>query len=255
MSGFNDKYGWGSPVIVIEPTRSSSSSSPGSAPTPPRPPEVTAESVAGGKGAREWVKTELAWTVGHFVRALFTVVVYRVFHHAFNKGIASEQAYDQGPDLWTLGKRERGFRRGAGGAAYYASSTSYSTTEKRNGNGSSASDFFRTVRPERTTEPPWSYGRAAAPPDEDRTTDRDRMKLAKVGPYVVYDNRTVIDRATQFWPCPLLYRCPCEECRFCVADPGGVNHCAAVAKQNQLREGKDDGFDLEEIADQIERGR
>jgi hypothetical protein len=248
---FKDPYGSTPPVIVIEPTRSnggySISPGPGPGPTQPRAAEINAETATSGKGFSQWVRDEAAWGLAHFFRALFTVVVYRGFYHLFTKGIANQQAYDQAPDLWTKGKKESGFRRGSGG--YYQS---------RPGNGATAG--FSAFRPtsRMADDPPWwTTARSAADATQPRGTENlsgaDMRKLGRVGPYTVYDNRTVLDRATQFWACKLLYRTPCENCRFMVADQSGTNHCAAELKAKMLREERDDGRDIEEIREAIRR--
>jgi len=71
--------------------------------------------------------------------------------------------------------------------------------------------------------------------------------VTSCGGFHLYLHRRILNPGKQFWPCPVLYRSPCEICSFLEYDGGGRPQCVPLVKLKMVLDGNDGGEDLNEI--------
>jgi hypothetical protein len=178
-------------------------------------------------GFRGWAKEEAAWLVAQFAKVALSVFVLRGVTKLFQTGTANQQSYSRAENLWSSGRQERGYRVGNGSGWQPRESSGApgadhgSSSGRTDGNG-----FDRSSR---------------------QATPENPRYVTTVGGYHLYRHETVLDPARQQWPCPLLYRSPCQSCFFLEYDRGGTPYCAAIVKLEAVVRGVDGGEDLNEI--------
>jgi hypothetical protein len=207
-------------VITVEPVREET-----------RTAEVRAAVVNRGSSFGDWVKEEAAWLVAQFAKVALSVFVVRGVTKLFQTGTASQQAYARAQNLWTQGYQERGYRVGDGASWRSSGSNGGTGTSQGGATGTPGGNGFDQSR--------------------GRSTPENPRYVTTVGGYHLYLHQTVLDPARQQWPCPLLYRSPCESCFFLEYDRSGTPHCAALLKLEAVLKGVDGGEDLNEMREWI----
>jgi hypothetical protein len=206
-------------VIVVEPIRTS---------THRTTEEMRAATKNEGASFREWIAEEGAWLLVQLAKTAVSVAVFRVIHQLFRAKITSESIYRRAADLWTHGHDQRS----DGGREPYGGATRWQQEANRGGNGASRPD-------------------SAQRDHQSRTAPESPRYITTVDGHHLYLHRKVIDPERQYWPCPILWRTPCETCRLLEYDPGGAPQCVALWKLKAIIEGDDGGEDFDEIRESI----
>jgi hypothetical protein len=206
-------------IIVIEPIRQS---------THTTTEEMEAATRNNGSGFREWAAEEGAWILAQLAKTAISVAVFRVVHQLFRAKITSESVYRRAADLWTHGHD----RRGDTGRAPYGGATRWQQGADQGGNS--------VPRPDNTQQD-----------HQGRTAPENPRYITTVDGHHLYLHRKVLDPERQYWPCPILWRTPCGNCRFLEYDSGGMPQCVALWKLKAILEGEDGGEDLDEVRESI----
>jgi hypothetical protein len=220
-------FGPGNSVVVIEAVKEE---------TKGRQEEVRSAVKNTGSGLCEWVIEEAAWLFTQFTKVALSVAVVRGVHQLFRIGFASESAYQRAPDLWTHGYHDRDHRSASGGYAHP---------------GGGATDPWTTNAPGNTggsTQDASSFDQAGG-----NTVPESPRYVTSCGGHHLYLHRRILNPGKQFWPCPVLYRSPCQICSFLEYDGGGRPQCVPLVKLKMLLDGNDGGEDLDEIREWIRR--
>jgi hypothetical protein len=208
-------------VITVEPVREE---------TKGRQEEVRSAVKNTGSGLCEWVIEEAAWLFTQFTKVALSVAVVRGVHQLFRIGYASESAYQRAPDLWSHGYQDRGHQSASAGYDYRGGSAG-SWQPRREGTAGGSAQTGGS-----------SFDHAAG-----QTTPENPRYVTTVGGYHLYLHRKILNPGKQFWPCPVLYRSPCEICSFLEYDGGGRPQCVPLVKLKMVLDGNDGGEDLNEI--------
>ena len=203
-------------IIVIEPIRSS---------THTTTDQMRAATKNDGRSFREWAAEEGAWILAQLAKTAASVAVFRILHQLFRAKITSESVYRRAADLWTHGHDQDG----NGGRTPQA--TRWQGADQSR-NGSSRTD---------TDQQDHQTGTAPENP----------RYITTVEGHHLYLHRKVLDPEQQYWPCPILRRTPCENCRFLEYDSGGMPQCVALWKLKAILQGDDGGEDLDEVRESI----
>jgi hypothetical protein len=204
-------------VITVEPAREEFRAS---------SPEMRAAVRNNGSDLRGWIMEEAAWMLAQFAKMALSVFVVRGVTKLFQTGAASQQAYARATNLWTHGHDERVYTAGNG--------TAWRPT--RNGPGAERSNSYST-----------GANGASSGDDARRTVPENPRYVTTINGYHLYAHNRLLDAARQHWPCPLLFKTPCESCWLLEYDRGGHPHCAAVLKLRTVLDGVDGGESLDEL--------
>ena len=214
-------FGPGNSVIVVEAVKEE---------TKGRQEEVRAAAKNTGAGLREWIIEEVAWLFTQFTKVALSVAVARGVHQLFRIGFASEAAYQRAPDLWSHGHQDRDHRPGSGGYAH-------PSRDARGPWQANGPENTRSSTPDGST-----FDSAGG-----NTVPESPRYVTSCGGFHLYLHRRILNPGKQFWPCPVLYRSPCEICSFLEYDGGGRPQCVPLVKLKMLLDGNDGGEDLNEI--------
>lgn len=190
--------------------------------------EVKAALENPGSGAFGWARAELGWAIGTFCRAAISIAVSRLLWGYVNANPRAKQIYERAEALLVNGKQERPYSRPSGFAG------SYGTT----GQGTRGGE-----------ERPFTQHDHARSNTQGADAPQGALYKGMAGEYALYHHSTKYD--SQWWPCPILYKHPCETCTFFVADRSGRGWCAANEKLKMVLAGTADNQDLYELRDFI----
>jgi hypothetical protein len=189
-----------------------------------------------------WIVTEAAWFATMFAKIALSVVFSRYVYSVFESQVVPKSIFDKAHDLMQFGRRPRPYRVPPGAAP----PPGYGSPSGGGAPGGSSSSAPPTSRNGDASQ----Y--AQAPQFESHGAEKARI-VKQVGEFTLAHHDTRL-RADHFWPCPITnHREGCADCGFFLIK-NRVAMCAAVEKLKQILNQRDDGSDLYELRERLEKG-